>query len=180
MGKDFLKKSIEITREYQDEPNMDKQNTMYETAYPRWTAYMLMKNCNQGKYGTLMTGLTTQFSMDVNMYPENVVKAIDILMNHKFDKKELKNNNNNNKRNKNWNHDDTALTITTQSSFYQKDTKNAQYYCCCKKAHYDNKCPEKGKRPKDQWAVKKEILHAQSKSEKESKDKEEDNNASQT
>jgi hypothetical protein len=38
MGKDFLKKFIENTREYQDEPNVDKQNQMYKAAYPRWTA----------------------------------------------------------------------------------------------------------------------------------------------
>jgi hypothetical protein len=62
---------------------------------------MLMKNSNQGKYGTLMMGLTTQFSMGVNLYPENVVEAIDILTNHKFNKKEPKNTNNNNQRNKN-------------------------------------------------------------------------------
>jgi hypothetical protein len=146
-------KFIENTREYQDEHGMDKQNAMYETAYPRWTAYMLMKNSDQGKYGTMMMGLTAQFSMGVNMYPENVVKAIDILTNHKFDKKEPKNNNNNNQRNKNRNDDDTASRIATQSSFNQEDAKNAQCYCCSKKGHYANKCPEKGKRPKDQWAV---------------------------
>jgi hypothetical protein len=80
---------------------------MYNTAYPRWMAYMLMKNSNQGKYGTLMTGLTTQYSMGVNMYPKNVVKAVDILTNHRFNKKEPKNNNNN-QRNKNQNDNDTA------------------------------------------------------------------------
>jgi hypothetical protein len=151
MGKDFLKKFIENAWEYQDEPNVDKQNAMYETAYPRWTAYMLIKYSDQGKYGTLMTGLMTQLLMGVNVYPENVVKAIDILTNHKFDKKEPKNNNNGNgnQRNKNWNNDDTASMITTQSSFNQEETKNAQCYCCGKKGHCTNKCPEKGKRPKD-------------------------------
>jgi hypothetical protein len=100
-----------------------------------------MKNSHQGKYGTLMTGLTTQCSMGVNMYPENVVKAVDILTNHRFDKKEPKNNNNN-QRNKNQNDDDKALTITTQSSFNQQEAKNAQCYCCGKKGHYANICPE--------------------------------------
>jgi hypothetical protein len=180
MGKDFLRKFIENTREYQDEPDVDKQNAMYDTAYARWTAYMLMKNSDQGKYGMLMMGLMTQYAMGVNMYPEKVVKAIDILMNHRFDKKELKNNNNNgNQRNKNWNDDDTASTITTQSSFNQEETKNAWCYCCSKKGHYASKCPEKGKRPKDQWAVKKAMMHAQAESEKESKDKEDNDNASQ-
>jgi hypothetical protein len=150
---------------------------MYNKAYTIWMAYMLMKNRDQGKYGLLMTGLTTQYSMGVNMYPENVVKAIDILTNHRSDKKEPKTNNNN-QRNKNWNND-TASTITTQSSLNQEEAKNAQCYCCGKKGHYSNKCAEKGKRPKDQWAVKKAMMHAQAESEKESDDKEDDNNVSQ-
>jgi hypothetical protein len=179
MGKAFLKKFVENTREYQDEPDVDKQNAMYKAAYPRWTAYMLMKNRDQGKYGSLMTNLTTQFSMGTNQYPEYILKAADILTDQKFDKREPKNNNNNPK-NKNRNDNDTAWTITTQSSFNQEEAKNAQCYCCGKKGHYANKCPEKGKRPKDQWAVKKAMMHAQAESEKESEDKDDDEKASQT
>jgi hypothetical protein len=116
--------------------------------------------------------------MGTNQYPpEDVLTAVDILTNHRFDKREPKQNNNN-QRNKNRNDDDTASTITTQSSFNQEDAKNAQCYCCGKKGHYANKCPEKGKRPKEQWAVKKAMMHAQSKSEKKSEDKDEDENAS--
>jgi hypothetical protein len=177
MGKEFLKRYIENTREYQDEPDVDKQNKMYKAAYPRWTAYMLMKNSDQGKYGSLMTSLTTQFSMGTNQYLEDVLKAVNILTNHRFDKREPKNNN---QKNKNWNDNDTASTITTQSSFNQEEAKNAQCYCCGKKGHYAKKCPEKGKKPKDQWAVKKAMMHAQFELEKESEDKDEDDNASQS
>jgi hypothetical protein len=179
MGKDFLKKLIENTREYQDEPDMDKQNTMYKTAYPRWTAYMLMKNSDQGKYGSLMTSLTTQFSMGTNQYPEDILKAIDILTNHSI-------------------RGNQRITIITQGtrigtimiqhpgSLHRVDlAKRTQRMHsvtvhCSKKGHYANKFPKKGKRPKDQWAVKKVMMHAQSKSEKESEDKDEDNNVSQT
>jgi hypothetical protein len=136
MGKEFLKRFIENTREYQAEPDVDKQNKMYNTAYLRWTAYMLMKNSDQGKYGSLMTSLTTQFSMGTNQYPEDVLKAVNILTNHRFDKREPRKNN---QKSKNRNDNDSASTITTQSSFNQEEVKNAQCYCCGKKGHYANK-----------------------------------------
>jgi hypothetical protein len=135
-----------------------------------------MKNSNQGKYGLLMTSLTTQFLMGTNQYPKDVMAAVDILTNHRFDKKEPKNNN---QRKRNWNDNDTASTITTQSSFNQEALKKATCYCCGKKCHYLNKCLEKDKCSKDEWAVKKAMIHAQAKSEKESEEKDDDNNASQ-
>jgi hypothetical protein len=137
---------------------------------------MLMKNSNQGKYGSLMTSLTTQFSMGTNQYPKYVIAAVNILTNHRFDKKEPKNNN---QRQRNWNNDNTALTRTTQSSFNQEALKKVTCYCCSKKGHYSNKCPEKDKRSKDEWAVKKAMMHAQAEPEKESKEKDDDNDVSQ-
>jgi uncharacterized protein (DUF1919 family) len=88
---------------------------------------MLMKNGDQGKYGLLMTSLTTQFSTGTNQYPKDVMAAVDILTNHRLNKKELKNNN---QRNSNRNNNNTALTITTQSSFNQEALKKATCYCC--------------------------------------------------
>jgi hypothetical protein len=93
MGKDFLKDFVKNTKQYADETNTDKQDEMQKGLYERWTAYMLMKNSDQGKYGSLMTSLTTQFSMGTNQYPKGIMAAVDILTNHRFDKKEPKNNN---------------------------------------------------------------------------------------
>jgi hypothetical protein len=66
MGKDFLKEFVKNTKQYADETNTDKQDEMLKGLYARWMAYMLMKNSDQGKYGSLMTSLTTQFSMGTN------------------------------------------------------------------------------------------------------------------
>jgi hypothetical protein len=109
--------------------------------------------------------------MGTNQYPKDVMAAVDILTKQGFDKKEPKNNY---QRNRNWNNNNTVSTITTQISF-----KKATCYCCGKRGHYSNKCVEKDKRSKDEWAVKKAMMHAQTKSEKESKEKDDDNNASQ-
>jgi hypothetical protein len=118
MGKDFLKDFVKNTKQYSEEPGVDKQNQMQDKLYTvSWTAYMLMKNNDQGKYGSLMTSLTTQFSMGTNQYPKNVLGAVNILTNHRFDKREPRNND---KRHKNWNNNNTASTITTQSSFNQE------------------------------------------------------------
>jgi hypothetical protein len=102
MGKDFLKDFVKNTKQYADETDTGKQDKMQKGSYARWTAYMLLKNSDQGKYGSLMTSLTTQFSMGTNQYPKDVMAAVDILTNHRFNKKEPKSNN---QRNKNWNND---------------------------------------------------------------------------
>jgi hypothetical protein len=100
MGKDFLKDFVKNTKQYADETDTDKQDKMQKGLYARWTAYMLMKNSDQGKYGLLMTSLTTQFSMGTNQYPKDVMSAVDTLTNQRFNKKEPKNNNQRN-RNRN-------------------------------------------------------------------------------
>jgi hypothetical protein len=108
MGKDFLKVFVKNTKQYMGmkpiqinkmRSDTDKQYEMQNGLYAHWTAYMLMKNSDQGKYGLLMTSLTTQFSMGTNQYPKDVMAAVDILTNHRFDKKEPKNNNNQRNRN---------------------------------------------------------------------------------
>jgi hypothetical protein len=60
MGKDFLKEFVKNRKQYADETDTDKQDEMLKGLYVQWTVYMLMKNSNQGKYGSLRMSLTAQ------------------------------------------------------------------------------------------------------------------------
>jgi uncharacterized protein (DUF1919 family) len=57
---------------------------MQKGSYAQWTASMLMKNSDQGKYGS-------QFSMGTNQYPKDILAAVNIITTHQFDKREPKN-----------------------------------------------------------------------------------------
>jgi hypothetical protein len=167
MGKDFLKDFVKHTKQYADETDIDKQDKMQKGLFAQWTAYMLMKNSNQGKYGSLM---------GTNQYPKDVVAAVDILTNHRFTRK----NQRITTKGTGIGTTTTQLTITTQSCLVNQEAlQKATCYCCSKKGHYSNKCLETDKRSKNEWAVKKAMMHAQAKSEKESKEKDDDKNASQ-
>jgi sarcosine oxidase delta subunit len=85
VGTDILDKFVENTREYQGESDTNKQKEMKAEAFNKWMAYLLIRNINQGKYGSLMNGLVSQFSMENNQYPETVTAATDIPSNHRHD-----------------------------------------------------------------------------------------------
>jgi hypothetical protein len=105
-----------------------------------------MKNSDQGKYRSLMTSLTTQFSMGTNQYPEDILKAVNILTNHRFDKREPKNHKD---KNKNRNNNNTASTITTQSSFSIKKMQRVHSVTVvARKAITQTSVPRKGRDPR--------------------------------
>jgi hypothetical protein len=54
-------------------------------AYPRWMAYLLLKGSDQMKYGLLLKGFTSQFSLGNDQYPKTITTAADVLSNHKID-----------------------------------------------------------------------------------------------
>ena len=49
-----------------------------------WMAYMMIRNSDQAKYGSLLNGMVSQFSMNNNQYPVHIGQAMDILSTHKF------------------------------------------------------------------------------------------------
>jgi hypothetical protein len=85
IGTDILDKFVENTREYQDETDQLLQQNMKDGAFNKWMAYLLIRNSDLAKYGTVMNGLVLQFSMQNNQYPKTITAATDVLSNHRFD-----------------------------------------------------------------------------------------------
>ena len=137
-------------------------------------AYLLIRNSDQAKYGSLMNGLVSQFSRQNNQYPKTTTIATDMLSNHRFDNRGTLNK-------KRWsqskkNEDENALTTKTseakdETSFAQgnKDNKDKTCYCCGNKGHMSPECPQKSTIKREDWAIRKATVYMQA-------DKEEDNN----
>jgi hypothetical protein len=85
VGTDILDKFVENTLEYLDETDTTLKKEMKDEAFDRWMAYLLIRNSNQAKYGSLSNGLVSQFSIQNNQYPKTCTTATDILSNHRFD-----------------------------------------------------------------------------------------------
>jgi hypothetical protein len=85
VGTDMLDKFVENTREYREETGTENKKVIKAEAFNKWMAYLLIRNSDQAKYGSLMNGLVSQFSMENNQYPKTVTAATDILSNHRHD-----------------------------------------------------------------------------------------------
>ena len=160
VGTKILDEFVETTREYKEDDDDDERTKLKEEAFGRWSAYMLVKNSDQNKFGSLLNGMTTQYAMGNNQFPKNVQKAIDIMSNHRFDnQKEIK------KKYQDQKKKDEDGKVKKESSFAQAK-KDMTCYCCGKKGHIVPDCPEKDTRKREDWAVKKGAVHTQDKTEK--------------
>jgi hypothetical protein len=63
VGTDILDKFVENTLEYRDESSTTLKQMMKDGAFDSWMTYLLIRNSNQAKYGSLSNGLVSQFSM---------------------------------------------------------------------------------------------------------------------
>ena len=107
----------------------------------------MIRNSDQAKYGSLLNGMVSQFSMNNNQYPVNIRQATDILSSHKHD---------NHKTRKEG--EDQRMTRMRP----QREVRQG----CGKKGHMSSKCVEKDKIPKEDWAIHKAEQHMQAKQKK--------------
>ncbi len=129
-------------------PKLKEQLKMKdEEVFEQFMAYMIIANSDRSKYGSILGGLNTQYSLGNDQYPKTVVQAVTVMSNHKFDKKpsEHKKNNDKKKEEKDSNEEEENPKL----SFAQMEGK---CYCCGKAGHKSPNCRYKDK-PKSEWAI---------------------------
>jgi hypothetical protein len=163
VGTDILDKFVKNTLEYRDESNTTLKQEMKDGAFNRWMAYLLIRNSDQAKYGSLSNGLVSQFSMQNNQYPKTCTTATDILSNHRFDNRgnsTKKKWNNRPKKDKDENSAGKTTNDTNATSFAQGG-KDKTCYCCGKAGHLSPEYPDKNTIKKENWHINKATQYYQ-------------------
>jgi len=149
---------MEQTPEYRSVP-VTGQQEMLEGAFDRWMAYLLVKNSDMKKYGSLMNGLASQYSMKNDQYPKDIVEATNIMVNHKHDQSNRDHQQGKAKNTTNRNHNKEGAE--TETSFVQG--KKLICYCCGKKGHRVPDCKDRNCIAHDDWFINKAQQHYQEK-----------------
>jgi len=118
-------------------------------------AYVFLANSDSTRFGSLLRGLHTQYSLNQKQYPTKLLDAQQVLQDHRWDEayyekqRKNKSNKNDNEKGKNKNKDrsNEAPSLTLAQ------VKSKCY--CCGGNHKLPDCSKKDSTPKDQWVINK-------------------------
>jgi hypothetical protein len=169
LGTTMLDTYVENQPKYQalTEFDADEKDKMKENAFEAWMAYLFIRGSDQAKYGSLVQGFASQFSLQNDQWPKTLSKAMDVLSNHKFDskhsenmKKHYENIKNKQERQKQQQQQQSQETTNNPTSFAQQE--DIICYVCGEYGHNAHKCTKKDSIPKDQyWIRHKQQQHVQ-------------------
>lgn len=111
IGKKVFNDFVENTVEYHAlSGNHMKEQAMKDATFEQWCVFLLIRNSDQNKYGSLVKGLISQYSMGNDQYPKTITAATNVLSNHRHD------NRNCPKPHHGWSDHDTSSTEDTSEA----------------------------------------------------------------
>ena len=139
-----------------DLPSKDNKKGCKTRAYKRFITFLYLENANRSKYGSLLSGLATQYSRRQD-HPLTVEEATNVLLNHKFDqafydnkKKRLQGNSNSSNQQRQSDCQGHNEGNDTSLSFVQMENR---CYCYGSPAHKSPKCPKKDSILRLEWKI---------------------------
>ena len=152
MGDHVLDYFIEQQPDYLALPQAADKQAMKDKAFEQWTAYLLIKNAEWRKYGSILTDLKGSFVKKRDEYPRTFEQAIDLLEQHSPDqawkdyrKSQAKNDKNKEKHGSSFNQQ--SKTKGKQKS----DSEDYTCFVCGSKEHKKPDCKWTDKIPKNDW-----------------------------
>ena len=143
IGTAILHDYVKTTPEYVDEVDVDKQHELLKGSFERLSAYVMMRGSDNSKYGSLMKGLVSQYSMKHDQYPKTMTDAVDVLSKHSFDQAFYDRNKRARERSKQ-KEDEETKTSLAQTSY--------RCHICGADDHPKKDCPKSGL-PRNEWFV---------------------------
>ena len=113
---------------------------MIKTSTGAWMAFLLLRNANSRKYGSLKRGFQTQHSLGNNQYPKTVTKMFEVLQSHQWDATygaHVKKKKNKRKEAENQNNKSNASTQGTLLA------QKVVCFCCGEEGHKSNACTKR-------------------------------------
>ena len=152
IGDGWIRHFVRQTKSYKEETDKKVMNELEDDAFKHWTAYMLIRNSSDEKYGSLKQELRGRYGGKFDEYPRSPEAAYDRLLEHKWDNTKDKN-----KKNKNKDVENTD-TENKHVNMHQKDKSTSERVCwvCGASDHMKPNCPilKKDKNyPKDKWFI---------------------------
>jgi hypothetical protein len=126
------------------DPEVDKKYKM--KAYKQFMTYAYMEGADKTKYGSLLSGLHTHYSLGNNQYPNTITDANSVLSNLKFDTTSKSKS----PTIKNGNNSGNTAEENPELGFSQIV---GRCHCCGKPGHKSPKCWNN--KPRHEWAIHK-------------------------
>ena len=152
LGTKILDEFTEHQAEFRETTSEDEKTEMKKEAFEKWMAYLIIRGSDQAKYGSLVKGFVSQYSLGNDQYPKTITTAIDVLSNHRLG------GTNYEKRNRERAVQEKEEEKPVETSFAQR---KILCYCCGAEGHTSPTCPDRNKIPRDKWAVNKAVQHMQ-------------------
>jgi hypothetical protein len=143
---DDFKSDVSATRE----EARSKAQEIAKEILERFIAFRYLKAVDQTKYGSVLSGLHSQFSLGNDQYPRTLNDAHNVISAHRWDPEyKKKAQRKKDEQGRKYNNDKDKVP---ELSFAQM--KNVCY--CCGKNHKLPDCPTRWQTPKDEWHINKD------------------------